>query len=114
MLGFILLAHLANVNAWIWPSPQLDSRARPCDLFVFDEPNSGRSDAADWIRTAYHDMATHNVVDGTGGMDASIRFDEEQIRTENSGDGFGNTVSFLLGESTRYVSSISAIATLKL
>jgi len=24
---------------------------------------------------AYHDMATHNIEDGTGGMDASIRFE---------------------------------------
>jgi hypothetical protein len=27
-------------------------------------------------------MATHNIVDGTGGMDASIRFAEEQARAE--------------------------------
>lgn len=24
---------------------------------------------------AYHDMATHNILDGTGGLDASIRFE---------------------------------------
>lgn len=27
-------------------------------------------------------MATHNIVDGTGGLDASIRFPEEQSRGE--------------------------------
>jgi hypothetical protein len=27
-------------------------------------------------------MATHNIADGTGGMDASIRFTEEQARAE--------------------------------
>jgi hypothetical protein len=27
-------------------------------------------------------MATHNVDDGTGGLDASIRFGEEQARAE--------------------------------
>jgi hypothetical protein len=27
-------------------------------------------------------MATHNVEDGTGGMDGSIRFAEEQARAE--------------------------------
>jgi hypothetical protein len=27
-------------------------------------------------------MATHNNADGTGGMDASIRFPEEQARAE--------------------------------
>jgi hypothetical protein len=35
-------------------------------------------------RQAYHDMATHNVQDGTGGLDASIRFPEEQARSEVS------------------------------
>lgn len=24
---------------------------------------------------AYHDMSTHNIEDGTGGLDASIRFE---------------------------------------
>ncbi|KAJ6573716.1 heme peroxidase [Mycena sp. CBHHK59/15] len=125
MLRFALLAYLATVDAWIWPSPQLDALEsqrfdlerhgiaafiRPCDLFIFDTANSGRSDAADWIRTAYHDMATHNIVDGTGGLDASIRFDEEQSRPENTGDGFANTVGLLLGESTRYVSIADVLA----
>jgi hypothetical protein len=31
---------------------------------------------------AYHDMATYNMNDGTGGLDASIRFGEEQARAE--------------------------------
>jgi hypothetical protein len=61
--------------------------------------NTGRSTVADWIRTvtltprmwpthriisvqAYHDMATHNASDGTGGLDGSIRFAEEQARAE--------------------------------
>jgi hypothetical protein len=30
----------------------------------------------------FHDIATHNIEDGTGGMDASIRFSEEQERPE--------------------------------
>ncbi|KAJ6476619.1 putative L-ascorbate oxidase [Mycena vulgaris] len=86
------------VNAYIWPSPQLDALeslrfeldrhqiapfVQPCTFFLFAVNGpSGRSNAADWIRTAYHDMATHNNVDGTGGMDASIRFPEEQARVE--------------------------------
>lgn len=43
----------------------------------------GRSVPAEWIRTAYHDMATADVVAGTGGMDASIGF--ELDRAENPG-----------------------------
>ncbi|KAF7360028.1 Peroxidase [Mycena venus] len=78
-------------------------------MFVFDGSQSGRSDAADWIRNvkrlcpqaeylvnmaqAYHDMAAQNVADGTGGMDGSIRFFEEQSRAENAGNGFSNTSS---------------------
>jgi hypothetical protein len=69
----------------------------PCDFFTFGD-GTGRANTADWIRTvswkkhalansadmrqAYHDMATHNIADGTGGLDASIRFPEEQSRGE--------------------------------
>ncbi|KAE9397992.1 hypothetical protein BT96DRAFT_1020437 [Gymnopus androsaceus JB14] len=31
--------------------------------------------SAQWLRTAYHDMSTHNVDDGTGGLDASIQYE---------------------------------------
>ncbi|KAF7362149.1 Peroxidase [Mycena venus] len=82
----------------------------PCDFFFPDaNAGSGRSDAADWIRTAYHDMATHNVNDGTGGLDASIRFAEEQSRPENIGDGFINNTINVLG-ANRYVSIADTIA----
>ncbi|KAF7378519.1 Peroxidase [Mycena sanguinolenta] len=63
-----------------------------------------------WIRTAYHDMATHDITDGTGGMDASIRFAEEQARPENAGDGFSNTLNVLEAVSSRYVSIADALA----
>jgi len=33
-----------------------------------------------------HDMATHDVTTGTGGLDASIRFWQEQARPENPGE----------------------------
>ncbi|KAJ6559723.1 heme peroxidase [Mycena capillaripes] len=97
MLKLALLASLGAASAYVWPSPQLDALealrwdqdrngitglVQPCDFFIFGPANSGRSNAADWIRTAYHDMATHNSTDGTGGMDASIRFTEEQARPE--------------------------------
>ena len=38
--------------------------------------------AAQWIRLAYHDMATHDVDNGTGGLDGSIAFelDRDQVR----------------------------------
>ncbi|KAF8148129.1 heme peroxidase [Mycena galopus ATCC 62051] len=129
-----ILTYLSTAQAYIWPSPQLDaleavrfdqvgftvlgtslaSFVSPCNLFLFGTTaggeTSGRSDAADWIRTAYHDVATHNSTDGTGGLDASIRFAEEQARTENAGNGFANTVAIVFSEVNRYVSMADTIA----
>ncbi|KAJ6494455.1 heme peroxidase [Mycena sanguinolenta] len=127
MLTLALLAStsLAGVQAYVWPSPQLDALEamrwdqdrfliapllRPCTLFIVGPSNSGRSDAADWIRTAYHDMTTYNITDGTGGMDASIRFAEEKARPENAGDGFSNTLGALELLSNRYVSIADTLA----
>ncbi|KAM0261106.1 hypothetical protein ACHAQJ_002367 [Trichoderma viride] len=59
----------------------------PCEKVVF---GTGRNGAAEWLRTAYHDMATANVVAGTGGIDASIGF--EVNRDENPGIGFNETL----------------------
>ncbi|KAJ7144387.1 hypothetical protein C8R44DRAFT_865318 [Mycena epipterygia] len=59
---------------------------------------------------AYHDMATHNVMDVTGGLDASIRFADEQARPENAGDGFVNTVGVLVNMANRYISIADALA----
>ncbi|KAJ7920924.1 putative L-ascorbate oxidase [Mycena leptocephala] len=127
------LVLLGTAHAYVWPSPQLDALeavrfdqlgfntlgatlatfVQPCNLFLFDptiNPNSGRSDAADWIRTAYHDAATHNSTDGTGGMDGSIRLPAEQARAENVGNGFANTMGIVLAVVSRYVSNADAIA----
>ncbi|KAJ7887101.1 heme peroxidase [Mycena olivaceomarginata] len=116
----------AAATAYTWPSPQLEALdalrfeqgnaifLQPCESFSFDPQGggarSGRSNAADWIRTAYHDMATHNVADGTGGLDASIRFAEEQARPEDMGDGFANTFKAILAQSNRYASIADIIA----
>ncbi|KAJ7657897.1 heme peroxidase, partial [Mycena polygramma] len=83
----------------------------PCDFFIEGGVGpSERSNAADWIRTAYHDMATHNATDGTGGLDGSIRFSEELARPEDPGDGFENTLTFVGAQSNRYVSVADMIA----
>ncbi|KAJ6497776.1 heme peroxidase [Mycena sanguinolenta] len=124
-----------TVNGWTYPNPQLDALdafrwdqigfnsgsnsnspglaafISPCNFFTVDPSgNSGRSDAADWIRTAYHDMATYNLTDGTGGLDASIRFGVEQARPENVGDGFNNTINVVFAHANRYVSFADTIA----
>lgn len=59
----------------------------PCDKVPF---GTGRNGAAEWLRTAYHDMATADVVSGIGGLDASIGF--EVNRDENPGVGFNETL----------------------
>ncbi|KAJ7144352.1 heme peroxidase [Mycena epipterygia] len=131
MLGLIFPALLVTVDAYIWPLPQLDalevarfnqlghnegfaSFIDPCNIDFFPANDSGRSDTADWIRTAYHDMATHNVMDGTGGLDASIHFADEQARPEacraNAGDGFANTLNVLIYLADRYISIADALA----
>jgi len=60
----------------------------PCGISIV--PPSGGTDAADWLRTAYHDMATADAVAGTGGIDASIAW--ETLRNENKGNAFNNTI----------------------
>ncbi|KAJ7617347.1 heme peroxidase [Roridomyces roridus] len=124
----LTLTYLSAVRGYTWPSPQLDALEtvrfnqegfnagglaaliQPCTAYIFGGPNTGRSDAADWIRTAYHDMATYNKSDGTGGMDASIRFIEEQERPENAGNGFDNTVIAMNSQINRYVSIADSLA----
>ncbi|KAJ6526715.1 heme peroxidase [Mycena capillaripes] len=126
LLATLLTAYLSTVNGYTWPSPQLDALeslrfdldrhpiagfVQPCTFFLFSVNGpSGRSNIADWVRTAYHDMATHNITDGTGGMDASIRFPEEQARAENAADGFNNTLRILSGVANRYVSLADTLA----
>ncbi|KAH8896760.1 heme peroxidase [Thozetella sp. PMI_491] len=53
---------------------------------------AGRNTAAEWLRTAYHDMATADVEAGTGGIDASIGF--ELDRDENPGSAFNEALTF--------------------
>ena len=62
----------------------------PCDK----SPNTaGRINAAEWIRTAFHDMATADSYNGIGGLDASLQF--EIGRSENIGPAFETTFIFL-------------------
>ncbi|KAF6805511.1 WSC domain-containing protein-like protein 1 [Colletotrichum sojae] len=54
---------------------------------------NGRQFAAEWIRTAFHDVINHNDPSpGAGGLDGSIWF--ELDRAENGGAAFNNTFSF--------------------
>ncbi|KAF2459249.1 hypothetical protein BDY21DRAFT_204088 [Lineolata rhizophorae] len=113
-------APLAAVAAPTWPSPVVDEiedimfltdgyRARgfaeavtPCD---FSAQGPGRVAAAEWIRTAFHDMATGNVIQGTGGLDASLMF-------EMGGDNIGAAFATTLETFTPFLTSRSSMADL--
>ena len=55
----------------------------------------GRSVAAGFLRTAFHDMAPADATAGTGGLDASIGFElQGQYATSNGGPAFNNTMTY--------------------
>ncbi|KZV97982.1 heme peroxidase [Exidia glandulosa HHB12029] len=123
----ILAAHVRAQAQWRWPNAQLDAldHARwdqngynalgiathitPCDKWLSDR-FTGRENAADFIRTAFHDVATFDQSTGLGGLDASIRFVEEQSRPENPGDGFDRAFSRLKPTASRHVSLADIVA----
>ncbi|EEB91335.1 hypothetical protein MPER_10319 [Moniliophthora perniciosa FA553] len=91
VFGSIILHGLA-ARAYHWPDPQVEY----ADKVLFGDsflsaiaadcaPRDETTIAAQWVRIAYHDMATHNVDDGTGGLDSSIAY--ERDRPENIGSG---------------------------
>ncbi|GJN85986.1 wsc domain-containing protein [Purpureocillium lilacinum] len=90
-----------------WPSPideleeimfQLTSfRARkfadtvsPC---TNEASGPGRQNAAEWLRTAFHDMSTANTFFKTGGLDGSLQY--ELDNGENTGPGHKTTLQFM-------------------
>jgi hypothetical protein len=81
-------AHAYDTLVWDGGSQsQFDSL-----LIVTNVPRTGSLSliGAEWLRLAYHDMSTHNVHTGLGGLDASIRF--ELDRAQNVGDGMKNSL----------------------
>ncbi|KAK1230735.1 hypothetical protein PQX77_006185 [Marasmius sp. AFHP31] len=81
---------MEQVEELLWERtlPPLDLEKGNCKLLRPGGSNS--SVGAEWIRLAYHDMSTHNVEDGTGGLDASIIF--ELDRPQNIGSGMSETL----------------------
>ncbi|KAJ7934264.1 heme peroxidase [Mycena leptocephala] len=99
----------ARTHAYIWPSPYdvledayvLSSgfgsdgtvdEVTPCSLSPAGGTTTGRQNTAEWLRTAYHDMATHDATTGLGGLDGSIQFETD--RPENIGTAMNTTVEF--------------------
>ncbi|TLS26927.1 hypothetical protein PpBr36_04177 [Pyricularia pennisetigena] len=81
------------------------------DLVVPCSHNSnipGKQVAAEWLRTAFHDVATHDKAAGTGGLDASIFY--EVARSENAGAAFNSTFNDLGEFHSAHVSAADLVA----
>lgn len=52
---------------------------------------TNRNNAAEWLRTAFHDATSHNAAAGTGGVDASIQY--ETGYSENGGVAFSSVIT---------------------
>lgn len=74
----------------------------PCS---FSAQGNGRIASAEWIRTAFHDMATGSVFTGIGGLDASLVF-------ELGGDNIGAAFDTTLTTFAPFLSSQSSMADL--
>ncbi|KAF7331557.1 Peroxidase [Mycena kentingensis (nom. inval.)] len=122
----LLAASLAVARAYVWPSPYdfledgysvatglnaggMMAEISTCGAAPFGGRLSGRQAAAEWIRTAYHDMATHDVNTGLGGLDGSIGF--ETNRPQNIGSAMNTSMVFFAGFQGR-TSSVSDVMAL--
>ncbi|KAJ7096699.1 L-ascorbate oxidase [Mycena belliarum] len=77
---------------------------RPCKM----RGGTNTTVAAEWLRLVYHDTATHNISDGTGGLDGSIFF--ETHRAESFGAGMNNTLNDFSAFPNKYVTRADLIA----
>ena len=112
-----LLQHVAAQAVPTWPSSmdELEDimflntgyRNRAFGSFVtpcsFSNQGGGRIAAAEWLRTAFHDMATGSVYTGTGGLDASLIF-------ELGGDNIGAAFNTSLTTFAPYLTSRSSMS----
>lgn len=61
----------------------------PCS---FSSEGPSRIASAEWLRTAFHDMAPGNVLTGAGGLDASLQYELGGNGGENIGTAFNSTL----------------------
>ncbi|KAL8377960.1 hypothetical protein RB595_008580 [Gaeumannomyces hyphopodioides] len=101
---FDVLEDMLAMQGGIWHAGFTDVII-PCGASA-NQP--GIQKAAEWVRTAFHDMATHDAAAGTGGLDASIMY--EVSRPENEGDAFDHTLGDLAEFVTPEVSASDLIA----
>lgn len=103
-----------------WPSPFDDLEEIMFQQRIFKSRNfadtispcsneasgPGRQVAAEWLRVAFHDMATADVRTGTGGLDGSLQYQLDD--GESKGPGFNSTLKFF----SDYLSKKSSLADL--
>ncbi|KAK2065617.1 WSC domain-containing protein [Colletotrichum caudatum] len=123
LLGLLGLACQVQADP-TWPSDideleeimyqMFNARSRKFADAVFpcskETNGAGRQTAAEWLRTAFHDMAPANVAGpGTGGLDASIQY-ELAVGGENAGPAFNSSLTFFNPYLTRKSSISDLIA----
>ncbi|KAJ6577055.1 heme peroxidase [Mycena vulgaris] len=112
LLAIIFANYWANALAYTWPNVaydyieeflwlELTGFAGIPAVCTASPDGTTPSIQAQWLRTAYHDMATFNS--GVGGIDGSVFF--ELDRAENVGVGLSNTRS----QFSRHVSKYTPI-----
>lgn len=121
LLALLALAPLAASDP-TWPSPtdeleeimfQTDSvgtrnfadSVSPCSN---QAAGPGRRAAAEWLRTAFHDMAQHNRLQQAGGLDASLQY--ELRNGDNAGPAFERTLRFMAPYLSRRASLADLVA----
>ncbi|KAJ7057892.1 L-ascorbate oxidase [Mycena amicta] len=123
-VGLLLCALTAVCSAadYQWPTQPYDALeeflyegARPdgssmADLVRSCKLRGGTNTtvAAEWVRLVYHDTSTHDISDGSGGLDGSIFFEVD--REENVGAGMKNTLSDFSSYPSKYISRADIIA----
>ncbi|KAJ3809543.1 heme peroxidase [Lentinula aff. lateritia] len=97
IITFGLAGWVHSLSTFQWPNPQLaytDKLIYESGLNLLAQGCPSRDNTtvpAQWLRIAYHDMSTHDVDDGTGGLDASIQF--ELDRPQNIGQGMFDSLN---------------------
>ncbi|KAL1862854.1 hypothetical protein Daus18300_008351 [Diaporthe australafricana] len=113
----LLSAALADPT---WPSPIDDLEEIMYQHRIFKSRNfadtispcsneasgPGRQVAAEWLRVAFHDMATADVRTGMGGLDGSLQYQLDD--GESKGPGFNSTFEFF----SDYLSKRSSLSDL--
>jgi hypothetical protein len=87
-----------------------DARAFPAEVTPcsFSESGPSRITSAEWLRTAFHDMAPGSVFTGVGGLDASLQYELGGNGGENIGSAFNTSLTTYSG----FFSSRSSMADL--